>query len=99
MGKYTAGFRGRESSGASTKPMPPKKMKSHFLRIANFTVMLRITAVKFDGNENLFRGGKLRYPNVRLGGVHAVAWGCKMKAPRPLHASQVHDAGFVDDLG
>ena len=60
---------------ASTKSMPPKKMKTHFLRIANFTVMLRITAVKFDGNENLFRGGKLRYTNFLLGGVHAVACG------------------------
>ena len=38
--------------------MLPKKMKFHFLRMANFTVMLRITAVKFDRNEKFLPVGK-----------------------------------------
>ena len=49
--------------------------------------MLRITAVKFERNENLLHGGKLRSANFLLGGVHAAACGLLMKGLRPLHTS------------
>ena len=64
--------------------MLPKEVKDHFFRDANFPVMLRITAGKFEQNEKFFREGKRRSRIFLLGDVHAAACGLQSKRLRPL---------------